>query len=146
MSEGYINLSNKISASLRMCAHACVFVCNAYNITNGVINFQVRAFFVWLYWNKLLFTDELCAYWYGSINNYWSLWLVKFHQLAPIPTGRYKNNESEREKERKRERESLYSFSEWIIKRNAFLELNCFHVNKDFMWKTFKIKSGLMSY
>lgn len=62
MSEGYINITKKISASLCMCVFACVFVCNAHNITNGVINFQVRAFFVWLYWNKLLFTDELCAY------------------------------------------------------------------------------------
>lgn len=50
MSEGHINMANEISL--------CVCLC----ITNGVINTLLATFFVWLYWNKLLFTDELCAY------------------------------------------------------------------------------------
>lgn len=51
-------------------------------ITNGDINNIAAVFFVWLYWNKLLIADELYAYWYRSINNYWPLCLVKFHQAS----------------------------------------------------------------
>lgn len=90
-------------------------------ITNGVINTSVATFFVWLYWNKLLlFTDELCAYWYRSINNYWSLCLVKFHQASLSSRGEIHG--PQRERERKREDRETHLYSMTNEQRKFFLK------------------------